>query len=181
VANITNKRNKLEETVRSKVFMFLAKVTDEVELVNTTKNTNIQVIYQKHPSTFLLTKKTKTEFEESYHVKEMVPKLLFSWEFMNIEMKDNLERLRSLPWSKYASNDSIFRVQLLLYFLAIVFNFGFIGNFKRINNDGDYSENGKLLAVIFTSIFCGIAVLGIMLGPNISRPTEHTDSQISRT
>jgi hypothetical protein len=157
--------NKVEETVRSKVFMFLAKITDEVELVNktSTKNSNIQVIYQRHPSTFLLTTKTKQEFEGNYHVNEMVPKLVFLWENMNIEMKDNLQRLRALPWTKYASNDSIFRVQLLLYFLAIVFNSVFIAYFKRIGNDGTYSEGGFLICLIIGSISCGISVIGIIL------------------
>ena len=144
-------------------YMFLTKITSEVELVEAETKRLHRVAFALHPSTFFLPKYTKGEFMENTNIKSMVNELVWKYNKFGYEMHTNWKFNSKWPLLYRIASDDFFNfLKIFLWFLGAILNI-FLVIFYRQNDSQVLEIVWPGLLLIRIAAFVLIAVSGTFL------------------
>jgi hypothetical protein len=133
-------KNKNEKLV---LYMFLCKITSEIELFNPIINSSLKVAFPLIPKTFFLTESTKRELVNSADYSAMTMDLILSYKFLELEMNYNLNLYRSNPFLyRTTSDDFFFYVKFVMWLLAFALNILLIVFYRRDTQSSSIMDHG---------------------------------------
>jgi hypothetical protein len=160
LGNYEGKENR-EKEEKLVIYMFLCKITAEIELANPSTTKAVKVYYPLIPKTFFLTKITKNSLRDKADPNAMTMHLVMNYNLLDIEMNYNLDLFRKRPILYFLSSDETFYyVKFLLWVLAFLLNLIMIVFYRRdsanswIIDEGWYTIWALGAVIIFISLFC---------------------------
>jgi hypothetical protein len=139
------------------MYMFIVKISSQVEIYNLSTRRNQMVQFQLVPKTFFLTNKTKEAFIRSADAHSMPIEMMQNYHSFDSEMTDYLTVYQKLPWMyRLTSDDAFNQLKIILWLLGIAQNVLLIIFFRR-----NYTDVG--IISIGNYVIIGIAVIIILL------------------
>lgn len=139
-------------------YMFLTKITSQIEISNVDSGVTQNILYQLMPCTFFMTENTKENFMMSVDHEQIIASLVSRFEIFQLEMSENLSFYRKWPlFYKLSSDDSFSNIKIFLWTLGFLINVLLIIFYHR-NQEGSVIEpNGKIAIYVLSSIAAALS------------------------
>jgi hypothetical protein len=125
------------------LFMFLCKITSEIELYNPESNIPIKISYPLIPKTFFLTQTTKKELMDTADTGAMTMDLILRYKYLELEMNYNLNLYRSNPLIyRMTSDEFFFYIKFVKWLFAFALNIVFIVFYRRDSETSTIQDEG---------------------------------------
>ena len=160
LGNYKRKRGDTQFSEKHVFYMFLTKITSDIEIRDPDSGTHITIIFPLQPSTFFLSEKSKVEFKESVDLENnFVLSLTENYPKFEIEMEGNLQLYRKSELIYQFSSDQFFtKLEQAIWCLCLLLNLVILLFHKRNDEHRsvfrNHMEKGadSVIAIISTLI-----------------------------
>jgi hypothetical protein len=163
LGNYEPKENR-EKSEKLVIYMFLCKITSEIELLNPSTKNLVKVYFPLIPKIFFLTKITKDDLLQSADTSAMTMDLIINYELLEIEMNYNINLFRKTPLLyRLTSDNTFYYVKFVLWVLAAILNIVLIAFYRRDAYHSWIDGNGTYALIAIASLIIIISFLSIVV------------------
>ena len=141
-------------------YMFLTKITSEIELMNPKTRIKAKLLFPLKPNTFFLTKSTKQRFIRTADTGAMLVDMIQIFKTLQNEMNDNLTFYRKYPLLyTLTSDDTFYYIKYTLWILGLILNVILVVFFRRDSTGYWFEGNGELILDSLAIIIAGFGFI----------------------
>jgi hypothetical protein len=145
-------------------YMFLVKITSEIELKDPKTGNDTMVTFPLHPSTFFMTSVSRDNFFNEVDLEGINVGLLKSFPKFQVEMDDNLRFYRKSPkFYKLSSDESFRRIKIGLWVLGLILNLLLIIFYYRDTKESTINFDGKIAIIVTASVVASISFFSLIV------------------